>query len=440
MRSGSVISARTVSRGLSEPVGSWNVMAMWRRHVLRAWPPCFGKASPERRISPLQTETRPMMARPSVVFPEPLSPTSPNAPPAGMLSETSATASIMGSRTPASRADSGLSARKRTRRRSTSRSSATEEMAAGAMTGRDLGHHRDLSAAALEGVRAPRREDTARTSLAEVGQPTRNGRECPRLVREPTGVAVEERLGVGVARVGEELLDRRQLHQLAGVEHNHLVADLRDHAELVGDQQDGAREIAAEIAQEIKDLRLEGHVERRGGLVGDQQVRLAQERHGDRDALAHAARELMGILVDALLRIGNAHPFQQRDRAGALLGAREIGVAELHVDHLRTDREHRVERAHGVLEHHRDALAAERPHRLLRQREQVDAVESDRAGDNACGRRQQAQHREAQGCFARYALTEQSQDSNALDEKADIAEGIDGPLRSREIDGEANDL
>ena len=43
------------------------------------------------------------------------------------------------------------------------------------------------------------------------------------------------------------------------------------------------------------------------GLVGDQEVRVAGQRHGDHHALAHAAGELVRVVVDAALGIGNPH-------------------------------------------------------------------------------------------------------------------------------------
>ena len=48
-----------------------------------------------------------------------------------------------------------------------------------------------------------------------------------------------------------------------------------------------------QLAEQVEDLRLDGDVERRGRLVGDQELGIAGERHGDHDALAHAAGELV---------------------------------------------------------------------------------------------------------------------------------------------------
>ena len=70
--------------------------------------------------------------------------------------------------------------------------------------------------------------------------------------------------------------------------------------------------------EELQDLVLDGHVERRRRLVGQQQLRLAGERDGDHRALAHAAGELVRIVREPRAAAGNADQVQQLDgRAGA---------------------------------------------------------------------------------------------------------------------------
>ncbi len=66
-------------------------------------------------------------------------------------------------------------------------------------------------------------------------------------------------------------------------------------------------------AHQLEDLRLDRHVERGGRLVGDQQARLAGQRHRDHHALAHAAAKLVRIFVEALLRRRDAHLAQHLD-------------------------------------------------------------------------------------------------------------------------------
>ena len=50
-----------------------------------------------------------------------------------------------------------------------------------------------------------------------------------------------------------------------------------------------------QVRDQVDDLRLDRHVERRDRLVGDQQLRRQRERAGDGDALALAAGEFVRI-------------------------------------------------------------------------------------------------------------------------------------------------
>ena len=140
------------------------------------------------------------------------------------------------------------------------------------------------------------------------------------------GAAVEPRDraeqadGVGMLGRGEQFVDGGALDDLAGIHHRDLVADLGDHAEIVGDQDDRGAARRLQLAHQIEDLRLQGDVERGGRLVGDQELGIAGQRHRDHDALAHAAGELVRIFVDALLGRGDVDAAQQLD--GALARAR----------------------------------------------------------------------------------------------------------------------
>ena len=58
-----------------------------------------------------------------------------------------------------------------------------------------------------------------------------------------------------------------------------------------------------EVRHQLERLRLYGDIEGGARLVGDQQLRLVGERHGDQDALVHAARQLEGIGSKHALRV-----------------------------------------------------------------------------------------------------------------------------------------
>ena len=104
---------------------------------------------------------------------------------------------------------------------------------------------------------------------------------------------------VGMERLLLERLGARpaSTHR-ARVEHVDAVAQGERHAQVVRDQDQAHPARVLQRLEQREDLLLRRHVKRRGGLVGDQEVRVAGERRGDSDALAHAARELERIAVD----------------------------------------------------------------------------------------------------------------------------------------------
>ena len=80
------------------------------------------------------------------------------------------------------------------------------------------------------------------------------------------------------------------------------------------DQEHRHARVVAQAAQQIQDLRLDGHVEGRGGLVGDDELRIARQRHGDEHALALAAGQFVGVGVKRALRI-ESYQLQQPSSA-----------------------------------------------------------------------------------------------------------------------------
>ena len=128
----------------------------------------------------------------------------------------------------------------------------------------------------------------------------------PSATRSSTRGGRRRRCGNQAARVRmlrrrEQLSRRRVLHdrpcsitamwlQYCAARPRSWVMQDRRHAALGGD-----------AAQQVHHRLLRGDVEAGGRLVGDQQRRLAGDRHGDHDALAHAAGELVRVGVEAAL-------------------------------------------------------------------------------------------------------------------------------------------
>ena len=72
------------------------------------------------------------------------------------------------------------------------------------------------------------------------------------------------------------------------------------HAEVVRDEQVGQVQLVLQVLQQVEDLGLDRHVERRDGLVRHDQPRVEGEGPGHADPLALAARELVRVAVEVL--------------------------------------------------------------------------------------------------------------------------------------------
>ena len=82
-----------------------------------------------------------------------------------------------------------------------------------------------------------------------------------------------------------------------------------------------------QILQQVDDLRLDRHVERRDRLVADDQVGLGSERAGDADALALAAGELVRIAPTCIAR--QPRPCRAARATRVVDARRRLGQAEI---------------------------------------------------------------------------------------------------------------
>ena len=199
------------------------------------------------------------------------------------------------------------------------------------------------------------------------------------------------------------------LHNVAGVDDRHLVADLGHNAHVVGDQQHGGVVLFAQVGDQVQHLGLDGHIQRGGGLVGQQQVGVAGQRNGNDHTLLHAAGKLMRILIVPLRR--DTHDLQHL--LGALLGggvALVVAVQPHHLGDLVADALHRVQGRHRVLKDHRDVVAADLAHLVLRQLQHILAFQVDLAARNAAAHvGQDAQDGFGNGGLAGAGLAHQAQ-------------------------------
>ena len=213
--------------------------------------------------------------------------------------------------------------------------------------------------------------------------------------------------GIGVLRVGEDVLRAALFDDVAAGHHAHLGGKAPHDAEVVGDEQQRQPRLLLQVGEEPEDLRLHGHVERGRRLVGDQEVRFVGERHGDHHALTLAAGKLVRIGTKPALGVADADLLKQLKRAR--LGRRLVQAAMHlhHLAHLPLDRVQRVERGHRLLEDDADFATAHGAQLLVGGGEQVLALEMDLAGRMDGRGRQQAHHRERRHRLARAGFADQ---------------------------------
>jgi hypothetical protein len=189
-----------------------------------------------------------------------------------------------------------------------------------------------------------------------------------------------------VARPVDQRARRADLHDAAEVDDRDAVGEMIHHGDVMRDEQHREVEAPLQRVEQIDDLCLDRHVERRDRLVGDQQRGTDRQGARDADALALPAGKLMRPPVGVFGP--ERHHVEQLEHAFAPLtrAARHA----LHVERLGDyigDAHQRVERAVGVLENHL-RVAPEQPQRVAVEQRDV----APREADLARGRLDQPQH------------------------------------------------
>ena len=126
----------------------------------------------------------------------------------------------------------------------------------------------------------------------------------------------------------------------------------------------------------------------------------------------------MRILVQSLLRRGNADRRQQFHAALSRGGRVEFKVLLQRFDELTTDGQHRVERRHRILEHHRQRAATQLAQWLGSKPRQVLSIEHHAAGE-LCLLRQQLQDRARQHGLAATGLADDAERPPGTDLEVD---------------------
>ena len=169
----------------------------------------------------------------------------------------------------------------------------------------------------------------------------------------------DQRVGVFLARLLDDLAGAAPFDQPAVAQHHDLVGDLGDHGKVVGDVERGDAGVADGVLDRRQHVDLRRHVERRGRLVEDDQVGLGAQRHRRHHALQLAAGDLVREALADGFRVGQAELLEQRHRALLGLGAVADAVLQRGLDHLVHQPVRRVEGGRRRLRDVADLAAAQ---------------------------------------------------------------------------------
>ena len=208
----------------------------------------------------------------------------------------------------------------------------------------------------------------------------------------------------------------------------------------MGDEHHGGAALLADVFKQHDDLRLDRHVQRRGGLVGHDQLGLSRQRQRNHHTLAHAARELVRVVLKPLGCGGNAGVLQQGNCTFAGLLAAHRQMRQNSFSDLRTDRIQRVKRRQRVLKNRTNAPPADMAHGIKTQVVNALALQQNLAPGNAPRRLQQANDGSTGERFARTRFTHHAQNFARRDVERDVVNGPQGAVAAGELDNEVFDL
>ena len=304
-------------------------------------------------------------------------------------------------------------------------------MAAAGVAGADLPLGGRLAEAHVLRPRAPWGKRAAHGHLAQIRRRARYGGERLALAFIH-GQRGQQAAGIRVLRVCEQFPRGAKLHDMTAVHHRDAVADLRGHAQVVRHKHHGHAVFVLQLPQQLQDLSLDGHIQRRGRFIRQQQLGIGGQRDGDDHALAHSAGELVRIFPHALLRVGNAHAPQQLHGAGVLFLAGKPGVLE-GFRYLLADAQHRVQRHHRLLEDHADLFAAHGGERLFGKARKLLPAVADAAARNASRAVDEPDEGFAGDALAAAALAHETEHLALLNGKAHTVHGLERVFAGIEI-------
>ena len=211
---------------------------------------------------------------------------------------------------------------------------------------------------------------------------------------------------VGMLRPIEEFRSTG-FNQYPGTHDGNPIRHFRDRAEIVRDQPQGHAGLLPQATQQLQNLRLQGHIQRGCGFVGDQELRFTGQGQRNHGSLAHSAGKLVRVLVQMAGRIRQTDLIEQLHCLSPQRRSLEPAMQHQGLADLPAYGQYRIERGHRILENNADLAAAYRAHVPFSEAEDIGSIEAYPPALKLPVLRQQAHHRQRRNGFTRPGFTDQ---------------------------------
>jgi len=177
------------------------------------------------------------------------------------------------------------------------------------MTGAVFLQFRHFGRAACLGIGTAGMEMTARRRFDRAGNITLQNGLLASDGRVGDGYRRQQRLGIGVLRVGKQGFLVGVFDDFAQIHHRDAMADVFDHGQIMGDEQVRQVQLRLQIHQQVNNLGLDRDIKGRDRLVTDDHLRVQGQGPGDANALTLTAGKFVGVAFQ--LRLAQAHALEQ---------------------------------------------------------------------------------------------------------------------------------
>ena len=135
----------------------------------------------------------------------------------------------------------------------------------------------------------------------------------------------------------------------------------------MGDHLNCGAQFIFKLVHQIQYLGLNGNIKGRCRFIGNKQLRIAGQGHGNHSPLPHTAGQLMRIVVYPFMRCGNLNPFKHLNGCRQTIFFVHPFMKGKHFRNLISDAEYGVKGGHRFLKNHGNTTAPDTTHCFLAQ-------------------------------------------------------------------------